>query len=258
MIPEALTSRAFQGRARIRHGFFGRPGGVSRGLYASLNCGLGSNDERAAVQENRARALGALGGANALLTVHQHHSALVAVAREAWPAEAPPRADAMVTDSPGLALGVLAADCVPVLFADPEAGVIGGAHAGWRGALDGVLEATLEAMERLGAAGPRICAAVGPAIQAASYEIGPEFPAPFLARDPWAAGLFRPKPASDRLTFDLPAYVEGRLERAGVGTVDRLDQDTFAQPDRFFSYRHARARGAEDYGRNLSLICLEA
>jgi polyphenol oxidase len=242
----------------VRHGFFGREGGVSDGLYASLNCGFGSGDDLAKVAENRARAaraLGATGGT--LVTCYQVHSPDVVTVDRPWRREANPKADGMATRTPGVALGILTADCAPVLFADPEAGVIGAAHAGWRGALGGVLEATLAAMKQLGAARARIRAAIGPCIAQASYEVGPEFPAAFLAEDTANARFFTPSRRAGHHMFDLGGYVERRLGRAGLAAIGRAAHDTAAEADRFFSYRRACLRGETDYGRELSAIVLE-
>ncbi len=238
----------------VAHGFFTRQGGVSTGIYASLNCGGGSGDDRDAVAENRARATIMLGLArDALATNHQVHG--IAVATLVRPIEGTrPRADAMVTKERGLALGILTADCVPVLFADSEAGVIGAAHAGWRGALGGVLEATVRAMAALGADPARIRSGLGPAIALASYEVGPEFPAPFLAQDPAHARFFAA--ANARYRFDLPGYVRGRLAALGLAAIDATGGDTAADSERFFSYRRARLEGKPDYGRLLSAIAL--
>lgn len=239
----------------IRHGFFGRQGGVSTGYYASLNCGLGSRDDPALVRENRARALAALGASEApLLTPYQVHSPRALVVRGPWPEGKPPDADALATDVPGLAIGVLAADCMPVLLADPEAGVIGAAHAGWKGALGGVLEAVVDAMAGLGAKPSRVIAVLGPAIGPESYEVGPEFPAPFIARDAGASALFRPAPRKGHFLFDLPGYCMRRLKALGLGTIETTGHDTFAAHDRFFSYRRTCHAGETDYGRNLSMI----
>ncbi len=242
----------------IRHGFFTREGGVSRGVFASLNCGFGSGDARADVAENRARALAAMRmeGA-ALLTVHQRHTAQVALPDAAiWEPDAPPVADAIVTAAGGRAIGVLTADCAPVLLADAQARVIGAAHAGWRGALAGVIENTVAAMEALGARRRRIVAAIGPCIGVDSYEVGPEFPAPFLAEDAGAAALFGPRDADGRCHFDLPAYVARRLARAGVGRIEIAARDTCAEAASFFSFRRATKQGERDYGRLLSAIAL--
>jgi YfiH family protein len=241
----------------IYHAFFGRVGGISTGLYASLNCGLGSRDAADAVRANRARALDALGAPGApLLTPYQVHSPRALVVRAPWPEGKPPEADALATDARGLAIGVLAADCVPALLADAEAGVIGAAHAGWKGALGGVLEAAVEAMTTLGAKPERIVAVLGPSISGRSYEVGPEFPAPFLARDPAWHDLFAPAPKPGHFLFDLPAYCTRRLAALGLAEVASTGDDTYAAPERFFSYRRARQAGETDYGRNLSVIVI--
>ena len=238
----------------ITHGFFTREGGVSTGIYASLNCGGGSGDDRNAVAENRARAAAMLGVArDALATNHQVHG--IEVTTLVRPiGGGGPRADAMVTRERGLALGILTADCVPVLFADSKAGVIGAAHAGWRGALGGVLEATVRAMAALGADPARIRSGLGPAIAPASYEVGPEFPAPFLARNPASARFFAA--ADARFRFDLPGYVRARLAALGLAAIGSTGGDTAAEPQRFFSYRRSLLRGEPDYGRLLSAIAL--
>jgi YfiH family protein len=241
----------------LRHAFFGRSGGVSEGLYASLNCGFGSGDDPERVAANRARALAmAEMPAGSLLTAYQVHSPDVVTITSPWRRKDAPRADAMVTDRPGVALGILTADCAPVLFADAEARVIGAAHAGWRGALTGVLEATVEAMRALGARPDRIAAGVGPCIGQRSYEVGPEFPAPFLAQDPNNAGFFRPSARERHHLFDLPGYVAGRLTALRLGRVEKVGHDTCAEHDLFFSYRRATLAGESDYGRDLSAICL--
>jgi YfiH family protein len=242
---------------RIRHAFFTRQGGVSEGLFASLNCGFGSSDDAAKVAENRGRAMAAIGiDKDRLITCFQVHSPNVAVVDAPWRREDNPRADAMVTRRTGVALGILTADCAPVLLADPEARVIGAAHAGWRGALTGVLEATVTAMAALGATPRRIRAGVGPCIAQASYEVGPEFPAPFLAEDPANAALFVPALRAGHFLFDLAGYVARRLERIGLGRIERTGGDTAADTDRFFSYRRSRLKKEPDYGRELSAICL--
>jgi len=251
----ALHSPALDGLPGISHGFFGRAGGVSQGIYAGLNCGQGSGDQPADVAENRARVARAVGVApDRLVSVHQVHG------REAVTVTAPwtdrPKADAMVTTVPGLALGVLAADCTPVLFADPQARVIGAAHAGWRGALAGVTDATVMAMEALGARRDRIRAAIGPTIRGQSYEVGAEFPAPFLADDAGNIRFFRPAARPGHHMFDLPGYLAARLAGLGLAAVDDLEQDTLTQPDRFFSYRRTTLAGEPDYGRQLSAIAL--
>jgi polyphenol oxidase len=241
----------------IRHGFFTRHGGVSEGIYASLNCGFGSSDEAAKVAENRARAMAALGLAgDRLATCYQTHSADVVVVDDPWPRAENPRADAMVTRTPAVALGILTADCAPVLFTDPVARVIGAAHAGWRGALSGVLEATVAAMQKLGAATPRIHAAIGPCIGRDSYEVGAEFPAPFIAEKAANAVFFRAAPRAGHFLFDLAGYVATRLRHLGLVRIETIAGDTAAEADRFFSYRRSCHRKEPDYGRELSAIVL--
>lgn len=255
IVPPAERSTALAAAPGVAHGFFGRQGGVSTGLYASLNCGPGSDDAPQAVAENRARAAAALGAApDRLLTAHQIHSADAVVVTQPWSGERP-RCDALVTATPGLALGALAADCAPVLFAEPDAKVVAAAHAGWRGAVGGVLEATIDAMETLGADPARILAAVGPCIAQASYEVGPEFVAQFTDADPANARFFTPG-QGDRSHFDLPGFVAARLTAAGLGRVDVIGHDTCARPDAYFSHRRRTKAGEPDYGRNLSAIVL--
>ena len=237
------------------HGFLGRRGGVSVGECAGLNVGFGSNDDREAIAGNRRLAIAALLPEAELATVHQVHSAEVVVADAPWPQDARPRADALVTDRPNLLLGILTADCAPVLFADHKAVVVGAAHAGWRGALAGVTDATIEAMERLGARRERIHAAVGPCIAQPSYEVDEAFRARFLDADGENARFFVPGPA-DKPHFDLEGYVVHRLIAAGVGEVEELNLDTYADDSRFFSFRRAIHRGEADYGRQLSAIAL--
>ncbi len=252
-----LTATALSTAPKVRHGFFTRSGGVSQGAFAALNCGLGNRDRPEAVRENRRRAMAALGrDYDDLSTLAQVHSAEVVTLEAPIAQEARPEADALVTARRGLVLGILTADCAPLLFADPEAGVIGAAHAGWRGALDGVGEATLAAMEALGAERRRIRAAVGPCIAQASYEVGPEFEARFLAADAENAAYFAPG-QGDRLLFDLKGYVADRLARAGLAEVSVEPADTCAEELRFFSYRRATKRGERDYGSLLSAIVLE-
>lgn len=254
-----ITLDALGAQDGVRHGFFTRAGGVSGGIYAGLNCGYGSGDAAEHVTENRGRAMGRLNLAgDALATLHQVHSPTVVEVTAPWPRGAAPRADAMVTRRPGVALGILTADCTPVLFADAGARVVGGAHAGWRGALDGVVEATVEAMVALGATRTRIVAGIGPCIGPGSYEVGEEFRARFLAADPATAALFAPGIAAGKWMFDLPSYVAGRAAAAGIGTVEVCRRDTCAEPDAFYSYRRAVHCGETDYGRGLSAIALEA
>ena len=242
---------------RVRHGFFGRAGGVSEGLYRSLNCGHGSGDNPEAVRENRARATAACGlSLTALCTAYQVHSAEALEVTAPWAREDAPRVDAMATATPGLALAILTADCVPVLMADREAGVIGAAHAGWRGALNGILEAAVEAMLGLGARASETRAVIGPAIGAASYEVGPEFPAPFLARRVQDEDLFTPAKRDGHFLFDLTGYVARRLSTLGLAAVEATGGDTCAEADRYFSYRRSVHRGEPDYGRNISIVAL--
>jgi len=241
----------------IRHEFFTREGGVSAGIFASLNCGLGSGDDIERVHENRARAASRLDvAASALLSLHQVHGRDVVTVEAPWAEGARPKADAMVTKRPGIALGILTADCAPVLFADAEAGVIGAAHAGWRGLLAGVIEATLAAMTTLGARVDRVTAEVGPTIGPQSYEVGPEFPAPFLAADPANARFFRPAQRAGHHMFDLPAACLARLAAAGVAAAAASGEDTCREGSRYFSYRRSVLRGERDYGRGLSAIVL--
>jgi YfiH family protein len=243
----------------VRHAFFTREGGVGDGLYASLNCGFGSGDAPSTVATNRARAMARLDlPAEALVTVHQIHSAEVAILDEPWPREKNPKADALVTRRRGVCLGILTADCVPVLFADIDAGVIGAAHAGWKGALTGVLDATVAAMIGLGAAAERIRAAIGPAIQQDSYEVGPEFPDRFIESDPASARFFRPSARMGHAMFDLPGFVEARLGALGLAAIGNDGLDTCGDERRFFSYRRATLRGEPDYGRMLAAITLGA
>ena len=239
----------------IRHGFLGRRGGVSVGELAGLNVGYGSKDERASIFENRKRAIAAVLPDAELVTVHQVHSADALYADRAWPQDERPHADAMVTDRPRLLLGILTADCAPVLFADSDAGVIGAAHAGWRGALAGVTDSTIAAMEKLGARRHRIAAAVGPCIAQLSYEVGDYFRRSFVEQEPGSERFFA-ESATGKPHFDLPAYVVHRLIAAGVELVEALHLDTYAEPDRFYSFRRATHRGEADYGRQVSLIAL--
>jgi YfiH family protein len=237
----------------VAHGFLGRVGGVSAGIHAGLNVGLGSDDDRAAVAENRRRAVEAVLPGAALVTVHQVHSAEAVTAVEPWPDESRPRADAIVTDRPGLLLGVLTADCAPVLLVDSQARVVGAAHAGWKGALGGVTDAALAAMEALGAQRVRIAAAVGPCIAQASYEVDAAFEANFVAAEPLNARFFRSGRAG-HAWFDLAGYVVARLKVAGIGSVEALGLDTYADDRRFFSYRRATHKGEPGYGRQIALI----
>jgi hypothetical protein len=254
MYVEAPALAALPG---IRHAFFTREGGVSEGLYASLNGGVGSSDKPDRVRENRRRMTQHLGVApDALASLYQVHSPDVITVEQAWPHGERPKADGMVTNSRGVALGIATADCGPVLFADAEARVIGGAHAGWKGAFTGVLEATLEAMERLGARRERVVAALGPMISRKAYEVGPEFIARFTEVAPDNTRYFSPSEREGHAMFDLPAYIRARLEGAGIATFQDLGLCTYADERRFYSYRRTTHRGEPDYGRLISAIAL--
>ena len=252
MSVDVVTSPLLSG---TRHGFLGRRGGVSTGLVAGLNVGLGSADDPTAVAQNRKRAVAAVAPGADLVTVFQIHSPEVVVATEAWPDDARPHADAIVTDQPGLVLGILTADCAPVLFADIEAGVIGAAHAGWKGAIAGVTDATIVAMETLGARRERISAVVGPCIAQASYEVDDGFRARFVTVNASNDRFFiEGRPGHAR--FDLPGYVTDRLTASGVGRVEARALDTLELADRFYSFRRATLASEPDYGRQISLIAL--
>ncbi len=242
---------------RVPHGFFTRRGGVSSGPFASLNCSLSGKDSRDNVLENRARAARAIDADPArLVGIHQVHGADVTHVSEPWAPGNGPRADAMVTDRRGIALGIVTGDCAPVLFADPHAGVVGAAHAGWRGALAGVLEATLAAMQACGATTERITAAVGPCIGQASYEVGPDLHAAVLDRDPDDARFFAPGHREAHWQFDLPGYCAARLAAGGVGTIEVLAFDTMADDARFFSHRRRTLAGGGLIGHQISVIAL--
>jgi polyphenol oxidase len=246
------------GLTGIRHAFFTRGGGVSPGVYASLNAGVGSNDDPRNVAANRARMAASLGVApEQFLTCYQIHSPDVVVADAPWSAQARPRADAIVTSRPGLAIGVSTADCGPVLFAEPQAGIVGAAHAGWRGALAGVTDATVAAMERLGAARERIVAAIGPMIRQPNYEVGPDLMDRFIDADPANRRFFAPAAREGHFMFDLAGYVAARLAAAGIGAVEDLGACTYADPAQFYSYRRMTHRGEADYGRHVNAIVLE-
>ena len=253
-----LKSPSLDNIAGIRHAFFTREGGVSEGIYASLNCGAGSSDAPDRVTENKRRAAAHLKlEDDRLVTLYQVHSPEVVTLTDPAPVLANrPEADAMVTRIPGIALGILTADCAPVLFADAEAGVIGAAHAGWCGALGGVVENTILAMEDLGARRRNIRATVGPCIAQASYQVGADFPDPFIEDDPGTVMLFRPDGDTGKHLFDLQGYVLRRLEDAGIAARDALDMDTYTSGDLFFSYRRTCHRGEDDYGLGLSAISL--
>jgi purine-nucleoside/S-methyl-5'-thioadenosine phosphorylase / adenosine deaminase len=253
-----LQSAALSALAGIRHAFFTREGGVSDGIYASLNGGVGSDDAPALVAENRARMAAALGVApDRLLTAYQIHSPDVVTIDQPWAPADRPRADAIVTATRGLAIGVSTADCGPVLFADAAAGVIGAAHAGWRGAATGVLEATIAAMERCGAGRARIVAALGPMIRQPNYEVGPEFVTRFKADDGANERFFQPAAKPGHALFDLPGYIAARLAAAGIRRVEDLGHCTYADSARFFSFRRSTHRSEKDYGRHINAIALE-
>ena len=254
MLIEAPTLSSFP---RIRHAFFTREGGASAGIFASLNGGVGSKDDPAAVAENRARMAAELGlQPDRLVTLFQIHSAEVITVREPWGAENRPRADAMVTTVPDLAIGVASADCGPVLFADPHRGVVGAAHAGWKGAVGGVLEATIARMEELGADRREIVAVLGPTIGPDSYEVGPEFVDALTGRSADADRFFRPSARVGHSMFDLPAYILDRLRGAGIADAEWLGHCTYSDPERFYSYRRSVHRQEGDYGRLISAISL--
>jgi YfiH family protein len=239
----------------IRHAFFTREGGVSRGIYASLNGGIGSNDSAANVAENRRRMTEAL-GATHLITCYQIHSADVVVAGKAWSRENAARADGIVTRTKGLAVGASAADCGPLLFAEPGAGIVAAAHAGWKGALGGIVEATVAKIEELGGKRENIVAAIGPLIRQQSYEVGPEFVLRFKEADRSYAEFFAKSERKGHALFDLAGLIRLRLIKAGVGQIDDLGLDTYADEKRFFSYRRTTHRGEPDYGRQIAAIAL--
>jgi YfiH family protein len=252
-----LQASSLSKLARIRHGFFTRGGGVSQGVYASLNGGTGSNDAPDKVAENRARMAAALGvSPDRLLTAYQIHSPDVVVADQPWSQADRPRADAIVTRTPRLAIGVTTADCGPLLMADAEAGVIGAAHAGWRGALTGVIEAAIAAMEQLGAERARIVAALGPTIRQPNYEVGPEFVERLLAADADNARYFAPSERAGHAMFDLGGFIASRLQRAGIEIFEDLGLCTYGEPERFFSYRRTTKLGEPEYGRHINAIAL--
>lgn len=249
-----IEAANLKGMPGIRHGFFTRAGGVSEGLYAGLNCGVGSRDETARVLENRARVARHLGAASpVVVTLYQVHSATALAVDRPIAQGAQPKADAVVTRTRGLAIGVLTADCTPVLFADNAAGIVGAAHAGWRGAAAGVLEAAIAAMEALGADRRRIATAIGPTINQAAYEVGGDFGAALAAADPASAPYFLPG-GQGKAHFDLPGYVEARLRRSGIEDVERQTLCTYEHDSLLFSFRRATHRGEADYGRQISAI----
>lgn len=252
-----LKAKPFEVLSHVRHGFFTREGGVSKGIYASLNCGYGSNDDKECVRENRARVASKLSvEPEKLLTVYQVHSPNVVTVTHPWEPDGAPQADAMVTKEAGMALGILTADCAPVLFADNKAHVIGAAHAGWKGAIGGVLEATIEAMIGLGAERNRIVTAIGPCISKDAYEVGAEFRDRFLDADGANAKWFSASENDGHFMFDLPGYVEERLEAADIGTIALVGRCTYREQKRFFSYRRTTHRKEKDYGRQISALML--
>jgi YfiH family protein len=252
----AIRAGALKG---VSHAFFTRQGGVSQGVYATLNGGVGSRDDPAAVAENRARMAGVLGVApEHFLVPYQIHSAEALAVSAPWPDGARPRCDGLVTATPGLALGVTGADCGVLLAADREAGVIGAAHAGWKGALTGMVEALFAAMETLGARREKISAALGPTIGPQSYEVGPEFEERFRAEDEAYVRFFAPSARAGHFMFDLPGLIEMRAARAGIGQFENLRLDTYADETRFFSYRRTTHRKEDDYGRLVAGIALPA
>ncbi len=251
-----LKAKILSGQPGLSHGFFTRAGGVSEGIYAQLNCGFGSADDPEAVTENRKRVLASLPGVENLCIVYQVHSADVVTVEDIFDRAATPRADAMVTCRRGIALGILTADCVPVLFADTEAQVIGAAHAGWKGAIDGILQNTVTAMKTLGAARENIVAAIGPCIAQQSYEVGPDLYDIYLDRDDRFAVFFTESRRPNHFLFDLTAFAEDRLLAAGLSAVERLGLDTYKNEDRFYSYRRSTHQSEPDFGRQISAIAL--
>ena len=257
MTATMLQARSLAALDGISHGFFTRAGGVSQGVYATLNGGVGSSDAPDKVRENRARMAAALGvKPDRLLSAYQIHSPNVVMADKPWPGDQRPHADGIVTRTPGLAIGISTADCGPVLFADRRARVIGAAHAGWKGALTGVLEATIKAMESVGADRSGIRATLGPMIRQPNYEVGPEFVDRFHNDDAISARFFKPSARAGHAMFDLSGYIAARLSRAGINHFEDLGLCTFAEPDRFFSYRRTTKLAEADYGRHVNAIAL--
>lgn len=253
-----LTSSSLSELNGIRHGFFTRENGASEGIYASLNCGPGSSDVAENVTENRTRVAEYMGvPSSGLITLYQVHSPVAVIVDEPWSLADAPQADAMVSVEPGIVLGILTADCVPVLFADSRAGVIGAAHAGWKGAVGGVLEATIAAMEEMDANLDDVHAAIGPCIHQTSYEVGSDFRDTFVTLDEKNHRFFIDGERAGYHQFDLPGYVRSRLERAGIAVIDDLALNTYDDEHRFFSFRRTTHRGEPDYGRQISVISLE-
>ena len=252
---EPFTADSLTNVPGIRHGFFTRLGGTSRGLYQSLNCGAGSDDDRVCIIQNRTRVAQHLGSVHDdVVTLYQVHSTDALVVDAPVPRDALPKADALVTAKRGLVIGVLTADCTPVLFADGKSGVVAAAHAGWRGALTGVLESTVRTMETLGARPADIRAAVGPCISQRAYEVGPEFEAEFLARDPANAKFFVRKNRDSKPHFDLPGFVNHKLQVLGLATIENFAPCTYENESLFFSYRRSQHKKQPDYGRQISAI----
>lgn len=252
-----IVSDLLKEQDNIRHGFFTRQGGVSTGIYESLNCGYGSGDKAGSVRENRMRVAAKLGIEHSnVLTVRQVHSSRAVVADMGRKQGDLPEADAIVTAERGVGIGVLTADCTPVLFCDAAAGVIGAAHAGWRGALNGVIEAVIEEMEGLGARRERICAAIGPAISQSAYEVGKDFRENFLAADKSNAGFFRELSKNGKPHFNLPGYCQMRLTQASIGSIEQMGLCTYGDESLFYSYRRSVHRGEADYGRQISAIVI--
>lgn len=256
-MPLAPITHPLLTRPSLRHGFFTRQGGVSTGIYEGLNTGVGSNDDSAAVAENRRRVAAHLGGtADDIAACYQIHSAVARVAEAGWKGERP-EGDATVSAAPGVICAVLTADCAPILLADAEAGVVGAAHAGWKGALTGIVHSTVAAMQALGARPDRIAAVIGPCISQASYEVGADYQERFEHHDPGSGRFFAPGATPDKRQFDLPGYVLWRLEQAGVGEAAWTGDDTRTDPARFYSNRRAYLNGEPDFGRLMSAISLE-
>ncbi len=257
MTAQFVTSPSLAVLPGVHHAFFTREGGVSQGIYATLNGGRGSADSDAHVIENRLRMTAALGVTDGrLATPHQIHSAITVIADEPWSKGEAPQADAVVTSIPGLAIGIGTADCGPVLFADPDARIIGAAHAGWKGALGGILGSTVHAMEKLGARRGSITAALGPCLRKQSYEVGEEFVAAFESADPGNVRFFVPGASEGKSMFDLGGYIVSRLLELDLARVEDLGLDTYADETRFFSYRRATHRKEPDYGRLIAAIAL--
>jgi hypothetical protein len=252
-----IVSDLLKQQDNVRHGFFTRQGGVSNGIYSSLNCGYGSGDEADKVRENRLRVTAKLGiEQNHIASVRQVHSGRAVVAQADWSRETMPEADAIVTAEHGLAIGILTADCTPVLFCDASVPVIGAAHAGWRGAKGGVLEATIELMVELGAARESICASIGPTISQAAYEVGEDFRDNFVSDDLNNAAFFVKDDEGGKPHFDLPGYCRNRLIQTGIQSVELLGLCTYASDSLFYSYRRSTHRGEADYGRQISAIVI--